>query len=333
MEERKNPFIYILATGGTIAAKPEETTKVTGYHDFSFDGEKLIDCIPDIRNRFSLKAEEIFQIDSSCIQNHHLLLLAKKANEILSRDEVDGLVITHGTDTMEETAFFLNLTVKSKKPVILTGSMRPTSSLGADGPSNLHTAIRAAGEKESYGKGVMIAFADRLWPARDAIKSSTYHTDAFRCAEGGPLGVVIDTVRYYYASTRPHTTESEFDVSNLETLPDVQIITNHANTESTLISLLMEKGCDGIILAGVGNGTLPPETWELLKKRKGMSPKIVRASRTQNGFVSQSGDFSDEEHEIIPSGGFSPQKARILLQLALTKTRDYQEICRIFDRY
>ena len=333
MEQIKKPTVYILSTGGTIAAKPTSPTAVTGYRETAFCAEDLIDCIPGIRDEFDLKAEEIFSKDSSALTNAHLLALAQKANEILSHPEIDGLVITHGTDTMEETAFFLNLTVKTSKPVVLTGSMRPTTVLSADGPMNLLSAIRAAGAKESQGKGVMIAFSDRLWPARDAMKISTYHTDAFHCPENGPLGTVIDKVRYYYASTRPHTEGSEFDVSNLQSLPRVQIVHLHINAEDTLLKIALTSECDGIVLAGAGNGTLPRTIRKVLEDRPADAPFIVRASRVASGFVSPSGGFSDEELRLIPSGGFSPQKARILLQLALTKTRDYQEICSIFDRY
>ncbi len=333
MEQTKKPLVFILSTGGTIASKPTSPTATTGYHETAFCARDLIDCIPGIREEFDLEAEEVFSVDSSVLEDSHLLTLAHKANKILARPEVDGLVITHGTDTMEETAFFLNLTVKSKKPVVLTGSMRPTTVLSADGPMNLLCAIRAAGDKNSIGKGVMIAFSDRLWPARDATKVSTYHTDAFHCPENGPLGTVIDKVRYYYTSTRPHTVHSEFDVSNLESLPRVQIVYNHINTEDTMLKSALASGCDGIVLAGVGNGTLPPVIREALQNRSEDAPLIVRASRVVSGFVSPTGSFSDREEGILPSGGFSPQKARILLQLALTKTRDYETLYEIFDRY
>ena len=331
MTERKRR-VFILATGGTIASKAQGETCATGYSAFGFDADALIDCIPDIREHFDLKAEQIFAVGSCRLEDHHLLKLSGRVNELLAQETVDGIVITHGTDTMEETAFFLNLTVKSKKPVVLTGSMRPAGVISADGPMNLLCAIRAAGAPESYGKGVLVAFENRLFPARDVTKISTYHTDAFHCPEGGPLGTVIDGVRYNYLCARPHTADSEFDVRGLDTLPQVQIVYQHVGSGDTLLKCAMANRPDGIILACVGNGTVPPALKDSLFPSS-ERPFVVRASRVTSGFVSPCGNVSDEEYRLIPSGGFNPQKARLLLQLALTKTRDYHKICEIFDRY
>lgn len=331
MTERK-PRVAILGVGGTIASKAVAPTCSTGYSTIGFDADALIDCIPGIREEFELEAQQLFALDSCKLEDHHLLAISRKVNELLERDEVDGVVLTHGTDTMEETAFFLNLTVKSKKPVILTGAMRPAEVVSADGPMNLLCAIRAAGAEESRGKGVMIAFENRLWPARDVTKMSTYHVDAFRCPENGPLGTVIDGVRYNYASVRPHTADSEFDVRALEKLPRVQIVYQHVDSGDLMLRSAMKTRPDGIILACVGNGTVPPALKEALLPSP-HRPCIVRASRVTSGFISPCGFLSDEEYRLIPGGGFNPQKARILLQLALTKTRDYHELCDIFDRY
>lgn len=328
----QKPRIRIIATGGTIASKAKSPTEATNYSGIGFDADGLIDCIPGIRDEYELEAEQIFSIGSCRMEDRHLLALSKRVNRVLADPETDGVVITHGTDTMEETAFFLNLTVKSKKPVVLTGAMRPPEVISADGPMNLLCAIRASGDRESYGKGVLVAFENRLWPARDVSKTCTYHTDAFRCPENGPLGTVIDRVRYDYASVRPHTADSEFDVGKLETLPTVRIVYQHVDSGDTMLRSAMETHPDGIILACVGNGTVPPE----LKSALAPSPHrpcVVRASRVTSGFISPCGNLSDEEYQLIPSGGFNPQKARILLQLALTRTHDYREICRIFDRY
>ena len=331
MTERK-PHVVILGVGGTIAAQAVAPTRSTGYSTFGFDADALIDCIPGIREEFDLEARQLFAIGSCRLEDHHLLEINRSVNALLEREDVDGVVITHGTDTMEETAFFLNLTVKSRKPVVLTGAMRPAEVISADGPMNLLCAIRAAGCKESYGKGVMIAFENRLWPARDVTKMSTYHTDAFRCPENGPLGTVIDRVRYNYASLRPHTADSEFDVRNLDQLPRVQIVYQHVDSGDRMLQCAMDTRPDGIILACVGDGTVPPALKESLFPSP-LRPFIVRASRVPSGFVSPCGNVSDEEYRLIPSGGLNPQKARILLQLAMTKTRDYHKICDIFDRY
>lgn len=329
---QKKPHIFIIATGGTIASKPLSATDATGYSEIGFDADALIDAIPGIRDEYDLSAEQIFEIGSCRMEDRHLLALSKRVNGVLADPDVDGVVITHGTDTMEETAFFLHLTVKSRKPVVLTGAMRPAGMISADGPMNLLCAIRAAGCRESNGKGVMIAFENRLWPARDVTKMSTYHTDAFRCPENGPLGTVIDKVRYDYLPARPHTASSEFDVANLDRLPRVQIVYQHVDAISSLLKCAVEEKPDGIVLACVGNGTVPPDLKESLLPSP-LRPQIVRASRVTSGFISPCGNVDDAEYQLIPSGGFNPQKARILLQLALTKTRDYAELCAIFDRY
>ncbi len=329
---KRKPHVVILGAGGTIASKAVSPTCATGYSEFGFDANDLIDCIPHIREQFDLEAEQLFDVGSCRLEDHHLLTINRRVNELLQKDDVDGVVITHGTDTMEETAFFLNLTVKSRKPVVLTGAMRPPEVISADGPMNLLCAIKAAGAKESYGKGVMIAFENRLWPARDVTKMSTYHVDAFRCPENGPLGTVIDRVRYDYVSARPHTADSEFDVRMIDRLPRVQIVYQHVSSSDVMLRCALDAKPDGIILACVGNGTVPPALKEVLSPSPNR-PFIVRASRVTSGHISPCGNISDEDFQLIPSGGFNPQKARILLQLALTQTTDYNKICEIFDRY
>jgi len=332
MSAEKKPHIFILTTGGTIASAPLSSTQVTGY-SIAFDADALLSTIPCIGQQYDLEAEELFFVGSSCLQDSHLLQLSRRVNALLARPGIDGVVITHGTDTMEETAFFLNLTVKSHKPVVLTGSMRPTKVLSADGPLNLYQAIQTAAAPESAGKGVLVAFADRLWPARDVMKMSTYHIDTFRCPEGGPLGTVNDRVRYYYACVRPHTLASEFDTRELDSLPNVQIVYGHIDCTDVMLRHALEVGCDGIILAGVGNGAVPSVLRKVLEERPQNGPAIVRSSRVTSGHISPRGGLSDEELHLIPGGSFSPQKARLLLQLALTKTKDYSTLCQIFDRY
>ncbi len=326
------PHIHIISTGGTIACAPAEALRATGYHEMPFTAEALLSSLPHIDRDYCLSAEEIFRVDSSDLTEENLLSLARRVGEVLSRKEVDGVVITHGTDTMEETAFFLHLTVKSDKPVVLTGAMRPTGAVGEDGPRNLLSAIRTAGDQESGGKGVLVVFDDRIWPARDLRKASTYHISPYTCSEGGPLGTVIEKPRFYYAPTRPHTTKSEFDISGVTSLPKVEIHWGKIGEDGALLQALLSSGCDGVILAAAGNGTLPARLRERIQKAEA-GPFLVRSSRTLSGFISPDGDHSDREDRLIPGGSFTPQKARLLLQLALTKTQDYDKLCEIFDRY
>lgn len=334
METTRKPSVYIISTGGTIAAKPVSQTQTTSYSAMDFDANDLIDCIPGIRERFSLDAEQVFTVGSSALTDSHLLQLSRRTNELLAREDIDGIVITHGTDTMEETAFFLNLTVHSSKPVVLTGSMRPTTVLSADGPLNLLNAITVAAAPQSMGKGVIVCTNDQILPARDVTKTSTFRVDTFQCLEHGPLGSVFGSeVLYRYAPAAPHTLQSEFNVMDMTSLPRVEIVYTHISCGDFMLRAAMESGCDGIVLAGTGNGSLPPPIRDLCRSRGEDSPAIVRASRVPGGYVGISGVVPDDIHRTIPSCGFSPQKSRILLQLALTKTKDLNALREIFSRY
>ena len=334
MEPNRKRSVYVISTGGTIASSPVNSTQTTAYSGIKFCADELIDCIPGVRERFDLKAEQIFSVGSSALTDADLLKLSRRINDLLASDGVDGVVVTHGTDTMEETAFFLNLTVHSSKPVIITGSMRPTTVLSADGPLNLYNSIVAAADIQSQGKGIMVCMNDKLMPARDVVKASTCHVDAFICAEYGPLGTVNGgRVRYNYNPSKPHTVQSEFDVSELTELPRVEIVYTHISCGDFMFRAALQSGCDGIVIAGTGNGSAPPDIRAACMGRSGDAPAVVRASRVQGGYVGESGAFGDIKHRTVASGDFPPHKARILLQLALTKTKDIEQLRRIFERY
>ena len=327
------PCVYVIATGGTIASKPVSGVQTTGYSELGFDAEALIGCIPGIEEQVELKAQQLFSMDSSDMTDGRLLQLAQRINQVLQDDGVDGVVVTHGTDTMEETAFFLNLTVHSNKPVVLTGAMRPTTVLSADGPMNLYNAILAAADPQSKGKGVMVCMNDQLLSGRDVIKTSTHRVDAFGCAEYGCLGTVVGgKVRYGYAPLRLHTANSEFDVSGLTALPRVEIVYTHISCEDTMLRAAVESGCDGVVIAGTGSGSAPEAIRNFCKTHKGKLP-MVRASRVMGGTICPSGLFADEACGTIPAGDLPPHKARILLQLALTKTKDMDQLCDMFSEY
>ena len=326
--------VYVIALGGTIASAPVNQVQTTGYSQICFDADALIGCIPGIREQVDLNAEQLAAIDSSDMTDALLLQLAKRINELLSEDGIDGVVVTHGTDTMEETAFFLNLTVQNKKPVILTGAMRPTSVLSADGPLNLYNAILAAADPKSTGKGVLVCMNDQILPARDVVKTSTYRVDTFQCAEYGPLGTVIGgKLRYGYAPSRTHTADSAFDITGLTELPRVEIVYTHISCGDIMLRAAMESGCHGIVIAGTGNGSSPKSIRQLCLERSEGRPVVVRASRVAGGYVSANGLFADEIHGTIAAADLPPHKARILLQLALTKTNNLEELREIFRRY
>ena len=205
----------------------------------------------------NVKGEQVFQIASESMTNDLWLKLAKRVNAVLAEPDVDGVVITHGTDTLEETAYFLDLTVKSDKPVVMVGAMRPSTAISADGPINIYNAVILAGSKDAVGKGVMIAMDDEINAARDVTKTDTSLTDTFRAPELGLLGFMQDNAPHFYRqSTRKNTSQSEFDVGNLDKLPDVDIVYGYANINPIALDAFVAHGDKGIVYAGVGDGSL-----------------------------------------------------------------------------
>lgn len=324
--------VHVISTGGTIACRPVSPTQVTGYSSFAFTADQLLAGIPGLDRYADVTAEQLFSVGSSALSDENLLTLARRVEQVLASGGADGVVVTHGTDTMEETAFFLHLTVHSDKPVIVTGSMRPSSVLSADGPLNLLNSIAAAADSASRGMGVMLCLGDLLLSARDAMKTSTYRTDAFQCMEGGVLGSVIGAQAYYsYAPVRPHTLHSEFSLGRIESLPHVEVVYTHIGCTDLLLRSAAENGCRGIVIAGTGNGSVPPVVRDFFSAPG--RPVWVRSSRVPGGRVGLNGGVDDEALGAVAGCGFSPHKARILLQLALTVTNDIPRIRDIFARY
>jgi L-asparaginase len=331
----KLPNITILATGGTIAGTGATSTTTVGYTSAKVGVEALIEAVPDLKKVAVVKGEQVFQIASENMNNDYWLKLAKRVNALLAQNDVDGIVITHGTDTLEETAYFLNLVVKSQKPVVLVGAMRPSTAISADGPINLYNAVILAGSKEAIGKGVLICLNDQINGARDVTKTNTSTADTFRTPELGFLGYIQDNRAHFYReSTRKKTAETEFDITNVETLPRVDIVYGYANEDRVAIDAFVSASARGIIHAGTGDGSLARPAVEpaLIDARK-KGVVIVRSSRVGNGIVARNGEAKDDELDFVVSDTLSPQKARILLTLALSKTSDTKEIQRMFYTY
>jgi L-asparaginase len=327
--------VMILATGGTIAGTGATSTTTVGYTAATVGVQRLIDAVPELKTVANVKGEQVFQIASENMNNDSWLKLAKRVNELLAQDDVDGIVITHGTDTIEETAYFLNLVVKSRKPVVIVGAMRPSTAISADGPINLYNAAILAASPEAVGKGVLVVMNDQINGARDVTKTNTANADTFRSWELGFLGYMQDNRPHFYRqSTRRHTADSEFDVSKLESLPAVDIVYGYANVNRVAIDAFAAAGDKGLVHAGVGDGSLARPAVEpaLIDARK-KGVVIVRASRVGNGIVARNGEAKDDDLDFVVADTLSPQKARILLMLALTKTSDTKEIQRMFYTY
>ena len=331
------PLAWVLSTGGTIAGKGASTTSLTDYKSGSILGEDLVRAVPEIRQYANVKIEQIANVSSTDITLDHWLTLANRINRIFAEDsKVAGIVITHGTNTLEETAYFLNLTVKYDRPVVLVGSMRPATAISADGPLNLLNAIRTATSPDARGKGVLILMNDEIHGARDVTKTNTLRVETFRSPELGFLGYAdADKVSFYRASTKRHTVNSEFDVGRMKDLPNVEIVYSYAQPGTAVIQALLTSGVKGIVFAGTGAGLISSAEKSALKQFLPSSidirPVLVRSSRTGNGRVVSRDDY--DQMGMIPADNLNPQKARILLMLALTKTKDPAEIKRMFATY
>jgi L-asparaginase type II len=326
--------VTILATGGTIAGSGATSTTTVGYTAATVGVDRLIAAVPELAKVAQVKGEQVFQIASENMSNEHWLTLAKRVNVLLAQSDVDGIVITHGTDTLEETAYFLDLVVKSKKPVVLVGAMRPGTALSADGPINLYNAVLLAASQEAVGKGVLVALNDQIHGARDVTKTNTSTPDSFKTPELGMLGYIQGNKPYFYhTSTRKHTVDTEFDISKLDALPQVDIFYGYANVNPVALNALVAAGAKGIIHAGVGDGSLAAKVTPSLTAARKQGVLIVRSSRVGQGIVARNGEANDDELDFVVSDTLNPQKARILLMLALTRTSDSKEIQRMFYSY
>jgi L-asparaginase/glutamin-(asparagin-)ase len=330
----KLPNVSILATGGTIAGTGATSTTTVGYTAATVGVQALIAAVPEMTKIANVSGEQVFQIASENMGNEHWLLLAKRVNTLLAQPNVDGIVITHGTDTLEETAYFLNLVVKSRKPVVLVGSMRPSTAMSADGPANLYNAVLLAASPDAAGRGVLVALNDQISGAREVSKTNTTSLDTFKTTELGMLGYIVGGKPFFYrASTRKHTVETEFDVMNLSALPQVEVAYAHANVGPVAIEALVAAGARGLVHAGVGDGSLPAKVRPALSSARKKGVIIVRSSRVGQGIVARNGEANDDELDFVAGDNLSPQKARILLMLALTKTTNTRDIQRMFSTY
>lgn len=331
------PIVYVLSTGGTIAGAGSSSTDLSNYKPGSILGEQLVKAVPQIAQIADVRVEQIVNVNSSDLTIENWLTLAKRIDAILKETPaVAGFVITSGTNTLEETAYFLNLTVRSDKPVVVVGSMRPSTAISADGPLNLLNAVRTAIAEGSRGKGTLIVLNDEINAARDTTKTNTLRVETFKGGELGLLGYVDeDQVTFYRSSTKRHTASSEFDVTTLTQLPKVAILYSYIEPDATLIQAAINGGARGIVFAGTGNGALSvfEETAvkEVQTHAAASRPALVRSSRVGNGRVIATAEY--DALGIIPGDTLSPQKARILLMLALTKTNDPNEIRRMFSEY
>lgn len=318
--------VVVLATGGTIAGVGEEG-KTTGYASGSLTAEELLQAVPELEDVANIEAYQICNVNSDDITSEIWLQLANTINRMAQDPNVSGFVITHGTDTLEETAYFLNLTVKTDKPVVLTGSMRPATSLSADGPLNLYQSVCVAASEQAIGKGVLAVFSDHIYSARSVTKTSTYDVMAISAGEMGAMGIVRDSEVFFYEQpVYAHTTQTEFDVSDLTELPEVAIIYFAVDADPGLLAYAAKES-DGIVIAGAGAGEFSKEYIQVIEN---LTIPVVISSRIDDGIITQNSVLCDN---TVAANNLSAQKAAVLLRLALTKTSDQNVLIDIFSKY
>ena len=324
VEDKKK--IVVLATGGTIAGVGE-TGKIDGYKAGTLTVDDLLSEIPELADIADYEAIQICNVNSDDITDEIWIQLANTINEMAEDPDVDGFIITHGTDTMEETAYFLNLTVKTDKPVVITGSMRPSTSISADGPMNLYEAACVAAADEAAGKGVLVVFSDRIYGARAVSKTSTYSVMAISSGEAGDLGIVRDGILFLYEKPlKKHTTESEFDVSGLTELPKVSILYFSVDADPELLRYAAEHS-DGLVIAGAGEGSFSEKWIDIIND---LQIPVVISSRINDGVITKESLLCDNTYS---ANNLSPQKAAILLRLALTGEVSEEHLEEIFSEY
>jgi len=330
---KKLPNIVILATGGTIAGAAATGTQAE-YTSGAVTIDAMLTAVPGIKDLANIKGEQVANVGSQDISFDIMLTVAKRCNALLASNAVDGIVVTHGTDTMEETAFFLNLTVKSDKPVVLVGSMRPSTAVSADGPLNLYDAVAVAADPNARGRGVLVVMNDWIHGAHSLTKTSTTAIQTFMSPLRGVVGVsTYGKNDFYNNPSWKHTSASEFDIRDVTKLPRVDILYAYADMPADLIDCSVANGAKGIVIAGVGNGNMNKSSLEAAERAVKKGAVVVRSSRVVTGTVGRNVEVNDDEMGFVASDELNPQKSRILLVLALLKPRTTADIQQLFQTY
>ena len=328
------PNVVILATGGTIAGAGADATNSATYQAAKVPVDKLIAGIPQLTNTANVRGEQVFQIASESFKNDNLVTLGKRVSALAKQNDVDGIVITHGTDTTEETAYFLNLVVKTDKPIVVVASMRPGTAMSADGMLNLYNAVSVAGSKDARGRGTFVVMNDTIQSGRDVSKMINIRPDAFK-SPWGPLGMVVEGKNYWFRKLdKRHTTTSEFDIDQINALPLVEIAYAGGNVTDTAHRAFAAAGAKAIIHAGPGNGSVANTLVPTLQDLRSKGLHIIRSSHVNaGGFVVRNAEQPDDKYDWVVAHDLNPQKARILASVALTATNDTKELQRIFMEY
>ena len=320
--QRPLPEVHVIATGGTIASTP----------DGSLSGDALIAALPGLDTLARVSVEQFANVGSSQITPDHWLGLSRRIAEVFhARPALAGVVVTHGTDTMEETAYFLHLTLDDARPVVVTGAMRPARAIGADGPANLVAAIRAAVDPAARGRPGLVLMEDELHAAHTVTKTNTTRVDAFVSTSGGPLGVVDPDDVVWHVPASPGPLRGAFDLDGVEALPRVDIVYGYAGADGAALPAYAEAGARGLVLASVGRGNLPRAQRQAVADAVERGLLVAISSRVNGGRVPVGRPRAGGAGGAFGAGELNPHKARVLLMLALTRSSDPTDVARLFD--
>ena len=333
----KKPNVHIIATGGTIAGRADSVSATVGYKAGELTVEQLIASVPGLDTLANLTGEQLCNIDSKDMQEDIWLQLARCVEKAAARDDVDGIVITHGTDTMEETAYFLQLTLQTDKPIVLTGAMRPATAISADGPMNIWQSVQVAADVSAKGRGVLVVMNSQIDVADKVTKINVNALQAFQSPGDGPVGRIVDKKIFWQTSGTARNARRTFSdakpvfpIENLTQLPKVRIIYGYVGGDDDLfVKAALKDGAKGLVYAACGNGSVPEKLIGVLRKAVASGVPVVIATRCGGGVVVLPEEMT-EKNGFIASGPLNPQKAKILLQLALIKTKDVKEIWELF---
>lgn len=336
MTGRHKPLVYVIGTGGSISCVGDSRTDFINYNyaDEHYTIEEMLARVPEVNEFATVRAEQFLNVGGGEVSPARWLELARRINAVFREDpDAAGVAITHGTATLEETAYFLNLTVKSRKPVVVTGAMRPMTAVSNDAELNLLDCVRVAASPRAVERGVLVVLNNQIQAAREVTKTNTSRLDTFKSADLGFLGYTDSDgeVVFYRTPTKAHTHQTEFDVNSIGALPRVDIALAYSGADGANISALAQAGCKGLVAAGLGSGGAPRAFLDALSEVAERGVAVVVASQAGSGRVMARRSLT--ERGFILADNLQPKKARILLMLALTRTRDSREIQQIIWKY
>jgi L-asparaginase type II len=337
MGERSSlPLVHVIGTGGSISCIGEGRTDWLDYNyaERHYSIDEMLGRVPELNEIANVRCEQFMNAYGGEVSPGRWLALAARINAIFRESpDAAGVAITHGTSTLEETAYFLNLTVRSEKPVVLTGAMRPMTAMSNDAEANLYDCVRVAASAQAAGRGVLVVLNNQIQAAREVAKTSTSRLDTFKSADLGFLGYADSDgqVVFYRGSTRRHTHRTEFDIAAVDGLPRVDIAYAYSGVDGTAVDALVKAGCQGLVSAGLGSGGAPRPFLDALSRAAEAGIPVVVTSQAGSGRAMARRGAA--ERGFLFGDNLLPRKARILLMLALTKTRERREIQRMFETY